>query len=143
MLFRRVAKAFALGDADEAKRLDSQIVDADRGAYNIYVMAVFFGAVGHRFSEDKSPEAMRTFASELRQEYPNSPEPVKLLVVEALIRAVFGEDHLLDEISPHDQLMYQFPIIRKIVGQSEDMRSHLDDYLSDAETLAAQLAGDD
>lgn len=139
-LFRQVVKAFALGDAGEAKRLDAQIVDADREAYNVYVMAVFFGAVGHRFSDDKSPEAIRTFVSELHQEYPNPPEPVKLMVVEGLIRAVFGEDHLLEEISPHDQLVYQFPIIRKIVGQSPEMRERVDDYLADAETLAKGMA---
>lgn len=139
-LFRHVVKAFALGDASEAKRLDAQIIDADREAYNLYVMAVFFGAVGHRFGDDNSPEAVRIFASELRQEYPNPPEPIKLMVVEGLIRAVFGEDHLLDEISPHDQLLYQFPIIRKIVGQSPEMRERIEDYLTDAETLAKGMA---
>jgi hypothetical protein len=137
-LFRRLAKAFALGDTEQAKRLDAEIPDGEREAYNVYVTAFLFGAVGHRFEDDHSLDAIKKFAAEMSDEYRNAPVPVRVLAVEGLIRAVFGEDNLLDEISPEDQLRLPIPIIRKIVAQSPHMRERLDDYLTDAATLATQ-----
>lgn len=142
-LFRATVKALANGDAAEAKRLDAEIEHSDREAYNIYLAAVFFGAVGHRFQHDHSQEAIRHFVNEMAHEYRNATPALKPLTVEGLIRAAFGEDHFLDEISPDDQLMYQIPIIHKIVAQSEHMQQRLDDYLTDAETLASQWTSDD
>lgn len=135
-LFRKVVKAVTQGDAQEAKQLDAEIADDERATFNIYVTAVFFGAVGHRFEEDHSQAAIQQFANEMREEYRNAPAPMKPLVVEGLIRAAFGEEYFLDEISADDQLTFQFPIIRKIVAQSEHMQARIDDYLADAQTLA-------
>ncbi|WP_155829780.1 hypothetical protein [Glycomyces tenuis] len=138
-LFREVMRAAVSGDAKRAGELDDQITDADRNAYNIYVTALFCGALEHRFATDQSQAAIKRFVDEMRYDYRNAQPPIQALVVEGLIRAVFGEDHLLDEISGEDQLRYQLLALRKIVDQSPEMKSRLDDYLSDAETLAAEL----
>ncbi|HEU5128814.1 MAG TPA: hypothetical protein VFU12_12570 [Glycomyces sp.] len=100
--------------------------------------AMFCGAIEHRFTADQSHAAIKRFVDEMRYDYRNVQPPVQALVAEGLIRAVFGEDHLLDEISGQDQLRYQLLALRKIVDQSAEMRDRLEDYLTDAETLAAQ-----
>ncbi|MGH8792945.1 MAG: hypothetical protein ACRDXX_09895 [Stackebrandtia sp.] len=104
--------------------------------------AFFAGAAGHRFEHDQSHDAIHRFVSEARYDYRSADPPVKALVMEGLFRVLFGEEHLLNEISPEDQLRHQFLAIRKIVDQSEHMKERLDDYLADAETLARQWASE-
>ncbi|HZE40533.1 MAG TPA: hypothetical protein VE172_17160 [Stackebrandtia sp.] len=137
-LFRGVVKAVALGDGPKVRELNQQIADADREAYAVYVAAMFAGAAGHRFEHDQSHAAITKFVNEMRDDFRRADPPFKPLVMEGLLRVLFGEDHLLDEIAPADQLRHQFLAIRKIVDQSESMQANLDQYLTDAETLAAQ-----
>lgn len=137
-LFRDVMRAAALGDAERANQLDNRIEDADRSSYDIFVTAMFCGAVAHRFENDQSREAISRFVDEMRYDYRNAQPPVKPMAMEGTIRAVFGEEHLLDEIDGAEQLRHQFLAIRKIVHQSESMKSNLDGYLSDAEKLARE-----
>lgn len=137
-LFRDVVRAVALGDSETASRLDDDIQDGDRGAYNIYVTAMFCVAVGHRFENDESKEAITRFVDEMRYDYRNIDPPIRPLALEAVVRAVFGEEHLLDEVSGTEQLRHQILSIRKIVLQSDQMKERLEEYLKDAETLALQ-----
>lgn len=142
-LFRETMKAAALGDSAAALRLDSQIPDVERESYNIYVTAMFCCAVEHRFSQDRSHAAITQFVNEMRYDFREANPPIKPLMIEGLVRAVFGEEHFLDEISAVEQLRAQLLAIRKIVDQSEQMQERLDDYLKDAETLTIQWAAED
>lgn len=142
-LFRQIAKAMALGDGDRAADLIDSVPDNEIDVYQTYITAVFAGAAGHRFDEDHSHEAIRQFVSEARLNFQSAQPPLKALVMEGLFRVLFGEEHLLDEITPDDQLRHQFLAIRKIVGQSDHMQEHLDEYLADAETLAKEWTSED
>lgn len=137
-LFKRVLRAAATGDPALAGELDDQIADADRNAYNVFITAMFCGAIEHRLADDESQAAITKFVDEMRYDYRNLQPPLKPLVVEGLIRGMLGEDHLIDEIDPLDQLRHQLLAIRKIVDQSAEMQARLDDYLADAETLAVE-----
>ncbi|GAA4919047.1 hypothetical protein LX16_4415 [Stackebrandtia albiflava] len=137
-LFKDTVKALALGDADRAMELDERISSEDRGDYFIYLSAVMAGAIEHHFANDHSREAIARFAEELRYEFRNATPPVKPLVIEAVVRAFYGEDHLLDDVSNDDQILAAYPIIRSITYRSEHMRSNLDKYLADAAMLADQ-----
>ncbi|MGH8792944.1 MAG: hypothetical protein ACRDXX_09890 [Stackebrandtia sp.] len=142
-LFRQVVKAMATGDRDRAIDLNKQVLDSDRRAYFIFVSAVFAGAVEHRFKDDRSHEAVVRFVNEMRHDFRNAEPPIKPLAVEGLIRALFGEDHFLDDIDSEDQFLSQYAVIRKIVDQSDHMKERFDDYLADAETLARQWASEE
>lgn len=135
-LFRQIVKAMAAGKGSEALELDGQIPDEDRQAYFIFVSAVFAGAVEHRFEDDDSHAAVVSFVNEMRRDFSQSDAPIKPLIVEGLIRAILGEDHLIDDIDSGDQFMAQYAVIRKVVDQSDHMKTRFDDYLTDAETLA-------
>lgn len=130
-------KAQALGDADAADELNTGLSEDEREHYYLLTLALFAGAIGHRLGEKPSHDTIVAFVNEVRHDFRNADPKVNPLVVEALIRAVFGEDHLLDGISAQDQYLAQLPVIRKIVAQSPEMTNRIDEYLKDAETLQA------
>jgi hypothetical protein len=135
-LFRETMRASALGNSSEATRLYAQIPRSEIDNYNMFIVAFFAGALGVRFQSDHSIAAIKQFSEEMVIDYRKADPPVKKLVVEGLIRGMLGEEDLFDEISAEDQYRTQLLAIRKIVGQSPEMQARLDDYLSDAESLA-------
>jgi hypothetical protein len=101
-------------------------------------MALFAGALEVRLGESPERSDIDALVAEMRYDYRNASPPMNFLAVEALIRAIYGEEDLADNISAEDQYRVQISVIVKIVAQSEQMRARLDDYLADAETLATQ-----
>lgn len=136
-LIRETVKALALGEGAKAKELNHQIPDSEREDYVIFVAAMFAGVIGHVFEQDQSREAVRQFVTRMTYAYRKADPPFKPLAMEALIRVLLGEEHLLDEVTPEDQLDLEILAIRMIVDQTPEVRDRLDDYLTDAETLAA------
>jgi hypothetical protein len=137
-LIRELIRAIALGDGTKMKELNNQLSDTDRDDYVVRVAAMFAGVTAKVFEHDQSPEAIREFVDKMGFAYRNAQPPFKPLAMEALFRALLGEEHLLDEVSASDQLDLEILAIRMIVDQSPEVSARLDDYLSDAETLAAQ-----
>ncbi|MFD0556994.1 hypothetical protein FB566_2246 [Stackebrandtia endophytica] len=141
-LFRQIVGAMAVGEGSKASVLIDQIPDEQEPDFHTYVTAFFSTAVVQRFGESPGPDVLRTFVDEMRYDYRNAEPPLKPMSMEALLRAFYGEEHLLDEITPEEQLRCEFLAIRKIVHQSEEMRLRLDAYLADAETLAKEWAAE-
>ena len=136
-LFRDLLRAAALGDFDTAATLDERIPDADRDAFTLHVTALFAAAVAHQFNTDRSHPAILAFVNAMRDEYRDAEPPLKPLALEGLIRAVLGEEHLMDEISPAVQLRYSLLVIHAVATDSESMRAELDGYLDAAARVAA------
>ena len=61
---------------------------------------------------------------------------MKATAVEGCIRAIYGEDHLLDDLDIEDQIISMWAVIRKVGDQSPQVQAQLDAYLTDAVTLA-------
>ena len=80
--------------------------------------------------------------NEIRHGYREMAPPHNHLALEGVIRALCGEEHLIDEISAEGQFRVQLPAIVRIVHQSYEVQERLDGYLSDAEILAAQWQGE-
>ena len=142
-LDRGLLKAIALGDGESIRDLNEKRLASDRDPqqrkdFRTLTSALFVVALEQRFADDTSSEAVKRFVEELRYDYRDAKPPIKPLVTEAVIRAVMGEEHLLDEISAEDQLESQFPVIRKITMQSSDMTARIDSYLDDAQSLARE-----
>ncbi|MDN3241839.1 hypothetical protein [Glycomyces tritici] len=76
--------------------------------------------------------------NEMRYDYRNATPKMNFLAVEALIRALYGEEELADDIAAADQYRVQISTIVKIVTQSAPMQAQLDIYLAEAEALATQ-----
>ncbi|MEU6860354.1 hypothetical protein AB0B28_15970 [Glycomyces sp. NPDC046736] len=139
-LFRETMRAAALGKSDEANRLYDQIPEPEISHYNMFIVAFFAVCLEVRFKDDQSFTAIKQFATEMQYDYRNAEPPVKQLVIEGIIRAMMGEEDLIQEISPADQHRTQLLAIRKIVAQSPEMQIDLAPFLADAEGLAAQWA---
>ncbi|MFC3492947.1 hypothetical protein [Glycomyces rhizosphaerae] len=137
-LIRDLVRAIALGDGAKMKELNNQLPDADRDDYVVRVAAMFAGVTGHVFEHDQSPTAVREFVGKMSFAYRNAKPPFKPLAMEALFRALLGEEHLLDEVSAADQFDLEILAIRMIVDQFPAVEAQLESYLTDAETLAAQ-----
>jgi hypothetical protein len=131
-------RAFVTRDAERADALNEQIPDDEREDFNNLVSAFFSIMLEQRFLEDSSHDAIRVFVDEMRYDYRKADPPIKPLVIEALIRAGCGEEHLLDDIPPHESLRAQYQVIRKIAQQSPTVIANFNGFLTDAETLAAQ-----
>lgn len=140
---REILKAAALGDSERANQLYDQLDAGGREAYNVFVVAMFAGAMSVRFKDDQGPEAIQRFAAEMRYDYRDVQPPISALTVEGVIRGMMGEEHLFDEISGEEQLRVQLFAIRKVVDQSDHMKERLEDYLADAETLATEWGGEE
>jgi uncharacterized protein (DUF2236 family) len=135
---RELLKAQALRDTKTADRINSELSDEEREHYFLMTMALFAGALEVRLGETPTREQIDEFVNEMRYDYRDANPKMNFLAVEALIRALYGEEELADDISAADQYRVQVSTIVKIVAQSVQMQAQLEDYLSEAETLAAQ-----
>ncbi|MGH8792946.1 MAG: hypothetical protein ACRDXX_09900 [Stackebrandtia sp.] len=139
---RELVKAIAVGNTEKANALNDRIPDDEREDFHTFVTAFFSLMLEQRFKDDSSREAILAFVDEMRYDYRNTEPPIKPLAVEGLIRASCGEEHFFDEISPTDTLRSEFLVIGKIAAQSPIVIPRIEDFLTDAETLAAQWASE-
>lgn len=139
-LFRATIKAVAIGDVDEAVRLEQQITDADREAYHLHVTAMFAALVQHVFEDDSTHAAIVGYVNKLQERYADASPPLRPLMMEGMIRVVFGEQHFLAEIPLAEQLRIQFLIIRVLIQDSDELADQLDDIITASEGLAAHWA---
>lgn len=135
---RDFIKAIVLGDAARAGELNEQIPDSERGDFHVFVTAFFTLMLEQQFEKDSSREAISKFVDELRYDFRDAQPPIQPLVVEAIIRASCGEEHLFDEVEPKDSFRAEFQVITKVSHQVPAVKARLDDFLSDAELLARQ-----
>ena len=99
-------------------------------------MALFAGMVGHELGDEPTREDITRFVEEMRLEYRDADPRVNFFAVEGMIRALYGEDHLIDDIPAKDRYLAQMPVIYKVAGQSAEVRERIEDFLTDAEGLA-------
>ncbi|HIW62149.1 MAG TPA: hypothetical protein H9881_06810 [Candidatus Stackebrandtia excrementipullorum] len=135
---RELVKAIAIGDTDRAKELNESIPQQERADYHTFVTAFFSIMLELRFKEDSSREAIASFVDEMRYDYRKADPPIKPMVIEGVIRASCGEEHLLDDISGADTLAAEYQVIGKIAVQSPEVIQNPDHYLDEAEGLFAE-----
>ncbi|HEU5130419.1 MAG TPA: hypothetical protein VFU12_20740 [Glycomyces sp.] len=132
---REALRAQALNDHDKAREVLDRLSPEDLDHYYLLAMALFMGAIGHRLGKSPSREDIERVVAEMRYDFRKVREQVNLLHVEAIIRGLYGEDHLLEDIASEDQYQAAMPVIYKVIGQSEEFRAQLDQYLADAERM--------
>lgn len=135
---RELLRAQALRETETAERLNGDLTEAEREHYHLMAMALFAGALEQRLGEQPTRAEIDAFVNEMRHDYRNASPAMNFLAVEGMIRALYGEEALADDIPASDQYRAQITTIVKVVAQSHQMRAKLEDYLSDAEALATQ-----
>lgn len=133
----------AVGDSAQSDELIRAIRDGLDHEFHTYITALFSLLTAKYFENDSSPEALRRYVLELRHDFRTAEPPFKALAMEGLLRAFFGEDHLMSEIDASDQPECELMSIRKMVFDSPMISAALDRYLSDAETVAREWETED
>lgn len=137
--FRDFYRAWLLRESN-ADDLQASMDKSEYRSSDEFISAVFCVAIEQRFKDDSSLTAIRSFMDEAKYNFEDADPPLKLLTAEVLIRAVFGEDKLLDELDADDFAAAQMPITLKIVTESPQLQTRIDDLLDDAEKIAAHWA---
>lgn len=140
--YRELVRAHIRSDKETAAAMNDQIPPEERNDFHLFLGAVFAVMLQERLGERPGYDDIHGLVVEMEQDYRNAEPPIKPLLVEGTIRALYGEDHLLDDIPPGESIRAQFLVIGKIAVQSDAVMADLDKYLDAAEKLAAQWAED-
>ncbi|THV40877.1 hypothetical protein [Glycomyces buryatensis] len=132
---REALRAQALNEHEQANSILAKLPPEQLEHYYLLAMALFMGAIGHRLGERPAREEIDRVLAEMRYDFRGVKDEVNFLHVEALIRGLYGEDHLLEDVSSQDQYRAAMPVIYKVIGQSEQFKAQLDRYLDDAEKM--------
>ena len=74
----------------------------------------------------------------IRDDFRQADPPLKSMDAEGAIRAIYGDDHFLDEMSAEQQMVAMTAVIRKIVDQTPIIKDNFEAFLNEAEKLAEQ-----
>jgi hypothetical protein len=133
---RQLLRAFALRDNEAAGALNESLPDSQRDEYFDLVAALFAVLLERRFVDGVSRDAISSFVKEMQYDYRNAEPPFNPLAAEGVIRAAFGDDHLLATIPNAEVLNVQHQVITKVVAQDPEISAAIDRYLDDAESTA-------
>jgi hypothetical protein len=125
-------RAFLTGDFSEYRRLHEQLGREDRGAFAVVLAAAFKDAAGHRFGEDPPIEEIIEYVAQARAQYPHVAETVTADDAETAIRAVLGEDRLLDTVNGKAYGAAQAAMLFAITHENEEARAGIHALVSSA-----------
>lgn len=129
-------RAHVIGDVAAANAIDERIPGEERMELFGLLTAFFMVLLGLRLGEHATREEIAAFLAEVRDEYAHVDPPVKLAAIEAAVRGVYGEEHLMGAVPVFDLIEAQFLVISKLALQAADVLPNLDHYLAEAGKLA-------
>jgi hypothetical protein len=125
-------RAFLTGDFSEYRLLHEQLGREDRGAFAIVLAAAFKDAATSRFGESASIGDIIGFVAQTRAQYPRVAETVTADDAENAIRAVLGEDQLLDAMDGKAYGAAQAAMLFAITHENEEARAGIHALVSSA-----------
>ncbi|MEU7924480.1 hypothetical protein [Micromonospora sp. NPDC049107] len=99
--------------------------------------AAFAVAVERRFGADATPSDVAAWVSGIRSRQQGG-DPLPVLEMEGLIRAVLGEPELVDSISPETALGAELFMLGQLLREADLSPAELDEFTLEAEQLAAE-----
>jgi hypothetical protein len=127
-----VVRAFLTGDFSEYRLLHEQLGREDHGAFAVVLAAAFKDAATRRFGESASIGDIIGFAAQARAQYPRVAESVTAGDAGNVIRAVLGEDHLLDTMDGQAYGAAQAAMLFAITHESDGARAGVHALISSA-----------
>ncbi|WP_112141429.1 hypothetical protein [Glycomyces dulcitolivorans] len=141
--FRTVLHGVAFGQLEPAQQINDELDEDAHGRLFALSTALMAVCLERRFRTDASHQAIRVFVHEMRLSYQNAEPSIQPLMIEAIIRAFAGEEHLIDEVPFKAQLASQYPIIRQIFAEDPEFLADFDGALDQAERLLERWADDE
>ncbi|CAM3436305.1 hypothetical protein [Stackebrandtia soli] len=139
--YREVLQAIYTGDFNRADQLSDALGDVAWRDSGMLVAAVFSLAVKGRFTADSSPEAIRDFVTDATTAV-SDPDGTMGAVINGVVRAALGEEHLLDTIPPGTGMRVQLTLTRKIFADADASADSIAGILDQAERLLDEAEPD-
>jgi hypothetical protein len=117
-LFRAHAAARLRGDAAEACRIARRFTEGQRRAHLVFVQSLFAGVIVDRLGTRPDPHDLAEITKGLHDKHfdQNGTAGFVALRAEAMVRALFGEEHLLFEIPYAEQPGYMWAVMGELAG---------------------------
>lgn len=125
-------RAFLTGDFSAYRQLHEQLGREDRGAFAVVLAAAFKDAATGRFGDSAPIEDIIDFVAQARAQYAHVAETVTADDAERAIRAVLGEDHLLDTMNGKAYGAAQAAMLFAITHENEEARAGIHVLVSSA-----------
>ncbi|WBB49839.1 hypothetical protein O3597_04995 [Verrucosispora sp. WMMA2044] len=135
--FSDLIRALARADWDAVDALVVKIGQQGLANGLRIVGAAFALAVNRRFGPDSSPTDVAQWVAGIRAQHQGA-EPLPALEMEGLIRAALGEPELVDTIAPETALGAELFILGQILLELNPAPAEMDEFIADAEQLAAE-----
>lgn len=135
-------KSLILGDG-RANELARPLMLNEPENYSLYVTATFVAFVDQEFKDDHQLPTIRAFAERMAEDFQEAQPTISAQAIEYLIRAIFDEEDLADEVSAREQVVNQNAVIRKLGNESPVIRQSLNAFLGDAAKLANAWAAEE
>ena len=135
---KELVRAHVLGDMAAANAINDQIPGDEREEMFGYLTAFYILMLQQRFGDTASPEDIRGFADEMRQDYADAEPPINPSMIEAALGSIYGDEAAADQIPMPELIRIQFMVIAKIALQTADVVPRLDEYLEAAAKVADQ-----
>lgn len=132
-----VLRALLVGDFDTYRRLNAEFGASGNAAFSVVLGSAFIGAVDRHFGEAPSPPDVINFVAEARARYGTTAQLVTTEDAERAIRAVLGEDRLLDGMSGRAIGAAQTAMLFALVQEDGPSPDEIDTLLTRAAEEAA------
>ncbi|WP_026925492.1 hypothetical protein [Glycomyces arizonensis] len=134
--YRAHAEARLRGDRAEARRLSDELGFETRMTHLIFTFCLFAQIVLDHFGDDLDREQLAAFTKRLWKKHRADArfEPLK---AEALIRAVYGEDYLLDFLTGQEQDFYARILLFRQVDNTPELKDGLDKAITEVQKIIA------
>ncbi|MCH7231837.1 hypothetical protein L0U85_13380 [Glycomyces sp. L485] len=137
-MHRASIKALALGERDTADELRKRFSESDHRLSVLYMYGVTCVVLRYRFGEEEDGldfTELQRFIAEMRHDYRNAEPPLEYLNIEAVIRAPYGEEYLLDEMNWREKYFSFYRVLRQLVERRPDIKEDLDQIITRTQKL--------
>lgn len=130
-------KALLTKDFETFQTLSASRGQKENAAFAVVLGSAFMTAVERHFGENPSPGDVINFVADARVRYPVTGEKVPVQDAEAVIRAVVGEDHLMNTMDGKAVGAAQTAMLFALAQEDYSSAAEVDALLSDASEQAA------
>ncbi|WP_199037821.1 hypothetical protein [Glycomyces salinus] len=133
--------ALARGEGERAAQFREQFDKSDATTARLYLQAASIVALAHRFGDIERTgldwDGLDRLMAEIRSGYRHAEPPMDFFAVEAYIRAVYGEEHLMELLDGGQQTACANLLLTWQVRHEPEFKTNLDEAITKAQNIIA------
>ncbi|GAB3995917.1 hypothetical protein GCM10029992_14490 [Glycomyces albus] len=130
-----------MGERELAAGFRERFDDSDTTTARLYLQAASIVALEHRFGDIEDTgldwDGLDRLMAEIRSGYRHAEPPMDFFAIEAYIRAVYGEEHLMDLLDSSQQAMCASLLLTWQVRHEPEFKANLDETITKAQKIIA------